>query len=218
MNTTKSTLHNLRCLLPQRPVSYGEAITVAEHQANRLAALLGAESRRVDEADLTALTRMGIERVPGLATVGTSGHSRYQQGRWVISIDGGESLARQRFTIAHEVKHIIDSARPRLYAQLTDAQVERVCEHFAGCLLMSKRAVYRLWGEGVRTPEALALACRVSVAAMVVRLRILRLPINSGERQHYDCRRRASNFPPGEAARSLPRPRVPAYALERMPT
>ena len=203
MNTTRTPLRNLRSLLPNRPISFDEAMHVAEHQANRLAALVGAEHRAIDEADLTTLTRIDIQRVENIGDH-HSGRSTYQQGRWVITIDGAESAARQRFTIAHEVKHVVDSAQPNLYRDLTDRQIERVCDHFAGCLLMSKRAVYRLWGDGLRTPEALASACRVSLPAMIVRLKIMRLPINSARRTSFACRSGAPAFPRTAYSRSLP--------------
>lgn len=182
------TLTEVRRILPRRALSYDEAITVAEHQANRLAQALGADQRSIQEAALTSLTRMEIVRSSFESDDHHSGSSSYQAGRWIVQLDASESAARQRFTLAHELKHIIDAGSGHAYRQLTDHQIERVCDHFAGCLLMSKRAVYRLWGDGLRTPEALASACRVSLAAMKVRLSIMGLPINSGPRQRFSCR------------------------------
>ncbi|MFR9772429.1 ImmA/IrrE family metallo-endopeptidase [Nocardia sp. SC052] len=185
------TLASLRRLLPRRDITYDEAITVAEQQANRLAAAWN--NHPVQESDILNLTRLDIVR----ANIGNrskrgealhSGASRYHNGRWIIWLDASESEARQRFTICHELKHILDWPHQSAYRNLTQREIERVCDHFAGCLLMSKVSIYRLWGDGLRKPEVLAAVFRVSLAAMKVRLRILRLPINNGSDHTYVCR------------------------------
>lgn len=185
------TLASLRRLLPRRDITYAEAIMVAEQQANRLAAAWG--NRSIQESAILKLTRLDIVRVnfgeyPKCDGAVHSGASRYHNGRWIIWLDASESETRQRFTICHELKHILDWPHQSSYRNLTGQEIERVCDHFAGCLLMSKSSIYRLWGDGLRTPEALAAACRVSLAAMKVRLRILRLPINNGMNHAYRCR------------------------------
>ncbi|NKY25545.1 ImmA/IrrE family metallo-endopeptidase [Nocardia gamkensis] len=185
------TLASLRRLLPRRDITYAEAIAVAEQQANRLAAQWGHHA--IQESDILSLTRLDIVRAnfgehPKRGDAVHSGASRYHNGRWIIWLDASESEARQRFTICHELKHILDWPHQSSYRNLTQQEIERVCDHFAGCLLMSKVSIYRLWGDGLRTPEALAAVCRVSLAAMKVRLRILRLPINNGSSGSYFCR------------------------------
>jgi Zn-dependent peptidase ImmA (M78 family) len=160
------TLTALRRLLPRRALTYAEALVIAERQANRLAAAWG--NRSIQERDLCSLTRLDIVRTDlshkaGFGESIHSGASSYRAGRWVIWLDEAESEARQRFTACHELKHIVDSPHQSSYRNLSEQQIERVCDHFAGCLLMSKRTVYRLWGEGLLTPEALASACRVSL-------------------------------------------------------
>lgn len=104
-----------------------------------------------------------------------------------------ETEHRGRFTLAHELKHHLDAQADvaAAYALLTDRQMESVCNHFAACLLMSKRLVYRLWGEGLRTSEALARAAGVSVQAMTIRLHALGLPNNRGAGGRAPCRRQA---------------------------
>ncbi len=190
--TTFTTLTGLRRLLPQRAISYGEALAVAEKQANRLAANHRATS--IQETDLLKLTAIHVE--PDADADGQhSGSSRYENGRWVIRLNPTEPATRQRFTLAHELKHVIDAPNQTAYTTLTDRQIERVCDHFAACLLMSKPSVYRLWGNGVRTPEALAGSLRVSLAAVTIRLQSLGLPINSGVRGGHRCRPTTSTFP-----------------------
>jgi Zn-dependent peptidase ImmA (M78 family) len=212
MNTTTfTTLSGLRRLLPQRAISYPEALAVAEKQANRLAARHRDGS--VQEADLLSLTAISIETDTATTDDEHSGSSHYDRGRWVIQLDATEPRTRQRFTLAHEIKHIIDATNAEAYARLTDRQIEHVCDHFAACLLMSKPAVYRLWGRGIRTPEALAAGLRVSLAAITIRLNTMGLPINSGTRQRFACRPRPSSFPHSTAPDTLAPPQIATIPL-----
>ncbi|CAM3526068.1 ImmA/IrrE family metallo-endopeptidase [Tsukamurella ocularis] len=206
MNTPAPlTLSTLRRMAPVYPVNFIEAKVVAERQANRLAAAWHAADRSIRESDITGLSRIAIERRTFTAASQHSGSSQWTNGRWVIALNDSESVARQRFTTCHELKHIIDAGCSSTYSQLTEQEIERLCDHFAGCLLMSKRAIYRLWGDGLRTPEALATACRVSLAAMKVRLSVIGLPINSGNRGRTGCRRA---FPSAPLPRTLSHPIV----------
>ena len=172
--------------MPRYTVSYHQALRVAERQATRLARTWEAEHRAIREADITSLTRMTVVRHPcpdtGVAEC-PSGVSRYEQGRWIVWLNPNETTSRQRFTLAHELKHIIDNgaAHPTVYKQLTPSEIEAVCDHFATCLLMSHHAVYHLWGDGLRTPESLAMAFHISVNAMRRRMVALGLPTDLDE-------------------------------------
>ena len=200
------TLSGLRRLLPKRPVTFAEALVVAECQANRLASASGQLTGSVESHDLLKLTPITLEATAPADMEHHSGSSSYQHGRWVIRLNTGESSTRQRFTLAHELKHIIDAANPKAYTRLTDRQIERVCDHFAACLLMSKLTVYRLWGDGLRTPEALARAMRVSLAATTIRLQRLGLPINSARSKSFSCRPSRRSFPSRPVADTLAHP------------
>jgi Zn-dependent peptidase ImmA (M78 family) len=178
-HATLTTLAGLRRLLPNRPVAYEEAIVIAECQANRLASISGQLAGSVEAHDLLKLTPITLEPVLPSDSDQQSGSSTYQHGRWIIRLNTTEPSSRQRFTLAHELKHIIDAANTRAYSRLSHQQIERICDHFAACLLMSKLTVYRLWGNGLRTPTALARAMRVSPAATIIRLRQLGLPVRS---------------------------------------
>jgi hypothetical protein len=198
-HSTLTSLSGLRRLLPHRPVTYTEALVVAECQANRLASASGELAGSVEAHDLLKLTPITLEATPPSDGDRHSGSSTYQHGRWIIRLNTLESSARQRFTLAHELKHIIDATNSEAYVRLSDRQIERVCDHFAACLLMSKLSVYRLWGDGVRTPEALARTMRVSLTAITIRLRKLGLPINTvkGRSSRYAARPRLrKSLPP----------------------
>lgn len=179
-NLSAPTLRNLRRMMPKFTLSHTQALRVAERQAVRLARYFDAECRVITETDLASITRLSIERSCGHQQCPISGHSYYADRTWHISVEACEPRARQRFTIAHELKHIIDAGcrLDHLYRHLSTDQIERVCDYFAANLLMSKHAVYHLWGEGLRTPEALAMACHVSLSAMKRRMRELALPLD----------------------------------------
>jgi Zn-dependent peptidase ImmA (M78 family) len=192
MNTPTEAIRlaTIRRLMPQRAkLSYLEALTIAERQANRLVTAWGGGERAIHEADILRIARITVVR--GDLGARASGSSRYHQGRWEVVLSNADNETRQRFTLAHELKHILDAGSDlaQLYQRLSDRQIERVCDHFAACLLMSKRSIYSLWGDGLRTPEALAQACRVSVSAMIVRLNVLGLSVNSTSRTVYQCAR-----------------------------
>lgn len=178
-----TSLAGLRRLLPLRPVTYAEALIVAECQANRLASACGQLTGSIEAHDLLKITPITLEAIKPADRVRHSGSSAYRNGRWIIYLNSAESSPRQRFTLAHELKHIIDASNSKAYSHLSAQQIELICDHFAACLLMSKLSVHRLWGDGVRTPESLARAMRVSVGAVRVRLQTLGLPVHSKKRK-----------------------------------
>lgn len=202
-------------MMPRFAISYHQALRVAERQATRLARTWETEHRAIREMDITRLTRISIVRHEPTGTSPEpcpSGSSRYERGRWVIWLNPSETAARQRFTLAHELKHIIDSGTTlaTVYKHLSQHEIETVCDHFAACLLMSKHAVYHLWGDGLRTPEALAMAFHVSVSAMRRRMIELGLPTDLDEPSVLDYR---------EAFPDLPAPdTLPGHFLPEPPT
>ena len=75
---------------------------------------------------------------------------------------------RQRFTVAHELKHVLDASHEdAIYRHLPAGpdrrrHIEAVCDHFAACLLMPRAQVKRLWGEGIQDFSVLATYFDVS--------------------------------------------------------
>ena len=70
----------------------------------------------------------------------TSGMSHWDGQAWVISLNAADSLTRQRFTLLHEFKHIIDHGHAdRLYhdtgRRSAAEQAEQAADYFAGCVL-----------------------------------------------------------------------------------
>lgn len=177
--TTKSTLASLRALTPQRFTSFSEALQIAELQATKLTELVG-DADGIREHHIAELPRITI----CYEDLTVSGMSHWNGQQWVISIRKDDSLVRQRFTILHEFKHIIDHGRAHLlYAdtsrQTASEQAEAAADYFAGCTLVGKRQLKRVWGDGTQKAEALAAHFGVSVPAIRVRLHQTGLDVES---------------------------------------
>lgn len=175
-----SILQQLRALTPRRPLSSNEAQWVAERQAAMFRRATG-----FDQDPL--LPRAVIEDQPKVTVVTdlslpSSGTSHWTGGHWQITINGTERFTRQRFTLAHEYKHIIDhpyvdETYAGLDPELGGRRAEAVCDYFAACLLMPKVLVRSAWVSGGDNQhlEPLAAMFGVSQAAMALRLRQLGL-------------------------------------------
>jgi Zn-dependent peptidase ImmA (M78 family) len=163
----------LRDMVPLRPLRYSEAIRLAELQAQTYLAVVGVHEPSVPDRIMTELPRVSVTR---MSPFPTSGATQWSRGRWLVVLNGSEPATRQRFSLAHEVKHIIDHRFVELtYGQFPDAEraamVERICDYFAGCLLMPRPWVKRLYCSGIQRLPDLAQTFGVSQAAMSVRLR-----------------------------------------------
>lgn len=162
----------LRDLVPIRPLMRSEAMRIAELQAQRLLELSGVTSAPVPERVIAELPRVQVERVTPFPV---SGATHWASQRWVIALNGSEPWQRQRFSLAHEFKHILDHRFVDvLYRGIPEEarheSIERVCDHFAACLLMPRSWVKWAWGERIQSLPALAERFGVSQAAMQVRV------------------------------------------------
>ncbi len=101
----------------------------------------------------------------------------------VIEVDSRQSIAHQRFTIAHELAHTAfpGFARERRYRVDEDLTValfarnrgeeERLCDWGAGVLLMPEQLIWSYRADqGLRAIETLARAAKVSLEAAASRL------------------------------------------------
>lgn len=132
-SSTATTLSNLRSLVPHRVVTFAEALRVAELQARRLADLIG-DPTGIGEHHIAGLPRIVIT----YETLPVSGMSYWNGQQWVIAISATDSLVRQRFTLLHEFKHILDHPSTKLLyndnSRMTASdQAEAAADYFAGC-------------------------------------------------------------------------------------
>jgi hypothetical protein len=164
-------------MAPERAVAFVEALDLAERQADLLLELQAVSHPAVPERVITELPRVEVRRMTPFPT---SGASHWHAGRWRIALNATEPLTRQRFSLAHEFKHVIDHpVAGTLYREFPAseraAMVERICDHFAGSLLMPRTWVESAFARGIRSPLELAQVFGVSASAMTVRLRQLGL-------------------------------------------
>jgi len=172
-----SLLLQLRSLIPKRPLLKSEALRIAELQANRLLAW-GSIDEPGTPSDLVAglpFVAVGYRR-----DLPVSGCTQWVKPRWRMLLCADEPLVRQRFSLMHEFKHVLDheTADYRSFGpDDTEAsyRAELAADYFAACVLMPKRLVKRLWGQGVQHPKELAAAFGVSDVAMRYRLQQLGL-------------------------------------------
>ena len=173
-----SVIAELRAVCPHRPLTLGEGLRVAELQANRLLEATEIRQPAVPESVVTGLPRIAVER---LSRLPVSGSVRWSKGVWVITLNRQEAAVRQRFSLAHELKHAIDAAfgdvlYPDWRGLGANDRAEQVANHFAACLLMPKAWVRReFFNREPTTLPRLAGRFEVSQAAMRYRLESLGL-------------------------------------------
>lgn len=175
--TAPSILAALRALAPRRALSLSEALRIAELQASRLLALRDIARPPILTEVIADFHRIAVEYDFGMPEH-ASGASDWDANRkqWIITVNGNQPEARQRFTVLHEYKHILDHGQPellpardeRLYYGLP--AVEYVADYFAGCLLMPRLLLKRAWAGGLQRSADLAALFNVSERAIEVRL------------------------------------------------
>lgn len=167
-------IQQVRDLVPLRGLSLVERYSVAERQALRLLALSGVAEPPVPVKQIiTALPRIQVEHI--LLDSATAGVTEWAHGRWLIMLNGGGVKGRQRFSLAHEFKHVLDHPflgliYPARGNGSSKQQAEPICDYFAGCLLMPRSWLKRSFGQGHQDLRQLAGQFDVSLQAMQVRL------------------------------------------------
>lgn len=170
-STNQSTLKTLRAVVPHRATSFDEALQVAELQATKLYELIGLPEG-IQEFHLAQLPRVRVVHESGLTV---SGMSHWNGSAWIITLNAGDPPTRQRFTMLHEFKHILDHGyRESLYqganGKTRAEQAEAAADYFAGCALLPKRFLKSMWGRGMQSSRALAAHFGASEQAVRVRL------------------------------------------------
>ncbi len=167
------TITTLRDAMPVRPLTFAESLRIAELQASKFLAIVGATHPALPESAITNLPRVQVER---MSPAPVSGATQWSHGRWLIILNGSETRGRQRFSLAHEFKHVLDNPFiDVLYPAKGDMtsvdRAEQVCDYFAACLLMPRLWLKRAWTSGEQSTRSLARHFDVSQAAISVRLR-----------------------------------------------
>lgn len=202
-----SILTQLRQLAPQdRALSPREARSVAERQARRFRILTDTDQQpMLPNQALLDLPRIKVQIAMSLQSAGLGGWDP-ETRQYQIYINGTDAPTRQRFTLAHEYKHIVDASSHvenfRTFGSYSaHDQAEDVCDHFAGCLLVPRHLLKAAWADGIQTTRDLASLFGVSRAAMRVRLRQTGT-VPSGR---HDLFARATETPHPDLRLQLPR-------------
>jgi hypothetical protein len=162
----------LRSLLPNRAVSWSEEHSIAERQAALLLDLLHISEPPVPQFVISSLPGIVVD---WRADWPTSGMAVQARSHWRIVLKQSEPRQRQRFSLAHEFKHVLDDPRiDRVHAHLKPhrraERAERLCNYFAACLLMPRPWIKHDWCGGMQRIATLARRYYVSHEAMRTRL------------------------------------------------
>lgn len=167
-------LASLRDQVPPRPLTGYELRHVLDRQATRLLRLTETFGPPVPvEAIAAALPRVVVKRVAGLPS---SGRAQWNGAAWVLLVDADEPKVRQRYSLAHELAHVIwhplsAHVLPDTEHALAAERIEQACEYFAACLLMPRVWMKRAYfDEGIQDVPTLSRLFGVSWVAMRVRL------------------------------------------------
>lgn len=172
-NQSRSILRELRALMPERVLSYPEALQRAELQAGRLLSLHGLTKGAVPTEIINELPRIRTDREWDMPA---SGSAHWDGSAWVITLNAAEHELRQRFSTFHEFKHILDHPTRHLiegdrqYRLTAEQMAEKVADYFAACVLMPRAWVKSAFCAHTQSTESLAAEFNVSAKAMSVRL------------------------------------------------
>ena len=179
-NSFSTAIRELRALTPSCPLADFQARSIAERQAMKLLELFDQHEAPVDVSLIAELPRVEVVLRNTRQLAGLSGLSEWSKGRWLIAVNKDDSPTRRRFTLAHEIKHVIDHPFMRVlyvdrWGRTNDQRVEDMCDYFAACILMPRPWVKHAWTTLTQDQTQLAAYFRVSPAAMARRLADLKL-------------------------------------------
>lgn len=168
----RGVITSARDLAPLRRLNHHEALALAERQAHRVLEATGTTLPSVPDRVITDLARIKVRYVSPFPA---SGAAHWLPGHWSILINAGEPPTRQRMTLAHEFKHVLDHPFLDVLYGADDTPertklIEQVCDYFAGCLLVPEPWLRDAWDSGRHEIPILAAMFNVSPAAIATRL------------------------------------------------
>lgn len=170
---SEGTIAALRDLVPLHPLNRLELISLAHLQAERFLELSGIDGPAVPDRIVTGLPKVRVEHFGPLPFSGATQWTSRKE--WLVVLNGAEPPVRQRFSLFHETKHILDhkfaDVMYRDFAPPERAAVaEQMCDYFAGCVLVPRSWLEEAWQSGIQDVPQLAARFDVSQAAIHVRL------------------------------------------------
>ena len=119
--------------------------------------------------------KLGVSRIIEQRLPYEGGLFRLPDGELVIKLNAASSFARKRFTLAHEIGHLLLNTVPAFRStQRIDEPLERTCDLIAAELLMpTEEALAFVRGIGAPTPEKLRMiASKFGVSLQVAARRV----------------------------------------------
>lgn len=165
-----SVLAELRSLAPLRRMSHLESLRLAEAQAAKLRDALGVCTDRFPTELIGQLPRITVQLVADLPA---SGASFWGHGSWHIHVHADEPESHRRFTVPHELKHIIDHPMQKnVYderAFVVYGEREIIADYFAACLLIPENRLKRAYAR-IHDHDELAARFGVTTRRILHRL------------------------------------------------
>lgn len=135
---------------------------------------------------------LGVEVLEEAMDDDLSGYLEVRDGHWVAGVNAYHHINRKRFTIAHEIAHLLlHSSKKSFFQDKTFARreadrsetegtsMEREADAFAAALLMPANDVRQAINEGTTSLSDLADKFKVSALAMKFRVMKLGYKVNS---------------------------------------
>jgi hypothetical protein len=131
---------------------------------------------RAPGESLDSLARsLGVSRITEQRLPFEGGLFQLPGGELVIKLNSESSFVRKRFTLAHELGHLLLKTVPAFRSTCrTDAALERACDKIAAELLMpSEDAIAFIRGLGQPSPEKLKIiSARYAVSSQTAAIRV----------------------------------------------
>jgi len=148
---------------------------VRENDATRAVQLFVSANRRASEPLDDIARRLGVNRIIRERLPFEGGLARLPDGELVIKINARSPFVRQRFTLAHEVAHLLLRTEPAFRGNRKgDVHLERACDLIAAELLIpTEEATDFVHGLGSPSPENLkAISSRYVVSLQTAAIRV----------------------------------------------
>ncbi len=165
---------------PGNPYLKRIALLVGQQNERRALQVFVASQRVANESLDDLARKLGVSRIIEQRLPFEGGLFQLADGELVIKLNAQSSFVRRRFTLAHEIGHLLLKTVPAFRStQRTDAALERTCDLIAAELLMpAEEATDFVHELGSPSPENLkAIASKYSVSLQTAALRV-----------HYDLK------------------------------
>ncbi len=151
------------------------ASMVGEREPRRALEIFVRARRSGDESLDAVACKLGVSRIIEQRLPFEGGLFQLPDGELVIKLNSGSSFVRKRFTLAHEIAHLLLNTVPaHRSGNRTDEDLERTCDSIAAELLMpTEEATNYIRGLGSPSPENLkAIASMFTVSLQTAAIKV----------------------------------------------